>query len=41
MEQLRDTVLITHPYFEVVQIVPTVEEGYQAFEAAVARAERR
>ncbi len=34
MEQLRDSVLITHPYFEVVQIVPTLEDGYQAFEAS-------
>ncbi len=41
MEQLRDSALITHPYFEVVQIVPTVENGYQAFEASVAQAERR
>lgn len=32
MEQLRDSPLITHPYFEVVQIVPTVEDGYQAYE---------
>ena len=32
MEQLRDSALITHPYFEVLQIVPTIEEGYQAYE---------
>jgi hypothetical protein len=37
MEQLRDSPLITHPYFEVVQIIPTVEDGYQAYEEALSR----
>lgn len=32
MERLRDSPLITHPYFEVLQIIPTIEDGYQAFE---------
>ena len=36
MEQLRDSPLITHPYFEVVQIIPTVEDGYQAYEKTLA-----
>ena len=32
MEQLRDTPLINVPYFEVAQIIPTIEDGYQTFE---------
>lgn len=32
MEQLRDSPLISTPYFEVVQIIPTIEEGYQQYE---------
>lgn len=36
MERLRDTPLISEPYFEVVQIVPTIEDGYQDYELAVA-----
>lgn len=39
MERLRDTPLITEPYFEVVQIVPTIEDGYVAFENAEAGTE--
>lgn len=34
MERLRDTPLISAPYFEVVQIVPAMEDGYVAFERA-------
>ena len=40
MERLRDTPLITEPYFELVQIVPTIEDGFVAFEAAEADAVR-
>ena len=32
MEGLRDSPLIAHPYFEVVHIVPAIEEGYKAYE---------
>lgn len=32
MERLRDSPLITEPYFEVVRILPAVEEGYVDFE---------
>jgi hypothetical protein len=34
MERLRDSPLIHVPYLEVVQILPTVEDGYQAYEQA-------
>lgn len=27
-------VMMTEPYFELVQIVPAIEEGYQAYEKA-------
>jgi hypothetical protein len=33
MESLRDSALITEPYFEVLQILPTVEDGYKQYEA--------
>lgn len=33
IEGLRDSVLITEPYFEIVSIIPAVEDGYQAYEA--------
>ncbi len=33
MERLRDSVLLTEPYFEVLQIIPAIEEGYVAFES--------
>ena len=33
MEMLRDSPIITTPYFRIVQIVPAIEEGFQAFEA--------
>lgn len=32
MERLRDSPLIAHPYFDVVQIVPAIEGGFEAFE---------
>jgi hypothetical protein len=38
MERLRDSVLISEPLFEVVQIVPAIEEGYVDFEQAEADA---
>lgn len=34
MERLRDSPLIAQAYFEVVQIVPSIEEGFRAYEAA-------
>lgn len=34
IERLRDSPLITVPYFELVQIIPTIEDGFRAFEAA-------
>lgn len=37
MERLRDSVLLTEPYFEVLQIVPAIEDGYRAFEADAAQ----
>lgn len=33
MEQLRDSPLFSVPYFEVLNIVSTIEDGYQAYEA--------
>ncbi|YCH32295.1 hypothetical protein M1D48_09885 [Erwinia sp. D4-22] len=32
IERLRDSELITKPYFEMVEIIPTIEGGYKAFE---------
>lgn len=32
MERLRDSVLITEPYFEIVEIIPTIEDGFKIFE---------
>lgn len=34
IERLRDTVLFSVPYFEMVEIIPAFENGFQAFEAA-------
>jgi Darcynin, domain of unknown function len=34
MEHLRDSPLMSEPYFEVVQIVPAIEDGYIDFEQA-------
>lgn len=36
MERLRDTPLFTTPYFEIVQIIPTIEDGFRQFERAEA-----
>lgn len=32
MERLRDSILITHPYFEIVEIIPSIENGFKLFE---------
>lgn len=32
MERLRDSPLLAVPYFEVLQIIPALEDGYAAFE---------
>lgn len=32
IERLRDSVLITEPYFEMVEIIPTIEDGFKLFE---------
>lgn len=34
IERLRDSELITTPYFEMVEIIPTIEDGFKAFEKA-------
>ena len=33
IERLRDSILITHPYFEIVEIIPTIEDGFREFES--------
>ena len=33
MERLRDSPLFATPYFEVIQIVPAIEDGFRHFEA--------
>ena len=33
IERLRDSVLITHPYFEIIEIIPTIEDGFRLFES--------
>lgn len=33
IERLRDSPLFSVPYFEVVDIIPTLEDGFRAFEA--------
>ena len=38
MERLRDSPMITVPFFEVVQIIPSVEDGYVEFEQGDASA---
>ena len=40
MERLRDSPMITAPYFVVQQIVPCIEEGYVEFERAESSATR-
>lgn len=37
VERLRDSRLFTEPYFEVVEIIPTIEDGFRHFEADEAR----
>lgn len=32
IERLRDSVLITEPYFEMIEIIPTIEDGFKLFE---------
>ncbi len=32
IERLRDSELITTPYFEIADIIPTIEDGFKAFE---------
>lgn len=32
MERLRDSPLMTVPYFELVQIIPAIEDGFRMFE---------
>ena len=34
IERLRDSKLFSVPYFDLVEIIPSFENGYQAFEAA-------
>lgn len=38
MEDLRDSPLLAVPYFEVVRIVPAIEDGYLGYEAVRGRA---
>lgn len=33
IERLRDSALFTVPYFEIADIIPAIEGGFQAFEA--------
>jgi hypothetical protein len=34
IDGLRDTAFFSHPYFEVLDIVPAVEEGYAVYDRA-------
>ncbi|MHC1479167.1 darcynin family protein [Frateuria aurantia] len=36
MERLRDSPLFAHPYFELVQIIPSIADGFHLFEAHAA-----
>lgn len=36
MERLRDSALFSVPYFEVVRIIPAIEDGYRHFERMAA-----
>lgn len=36
MERLRDSPLLVVPYFELMQIIPGIEDGFRQFEAAEA-----
>jgi len=35
IERLRDSVLITEPYFERAEIIPTIGDGFKIFEEQV------
>lgn len=32
MERLRNTPLLAEPYFEIIDIIPSLENGFQAFQ---------
>ncbi|MCI3135139.1 darcynin family protein [Phenylobacterium aquaticum] len=34
VDGLRDTAFLGRPYFEVVEIIPALEDGYKAYDAA-------
>ncbi|WP_274609289.1 darcynin family protein [Mesorhizobium sp. L-8-3] len=36
MERLRDSAFFAEPYFELVQIIPAVEDGFRYFENTAA-----
>ena len=36
IEGLRDSPMVTVPYFEFVQIIPAIEDGFRAYEAGLA-----
>jgi len=38
IETLRDSPMFTVPYFRVVRIIPTIEDGFRQFEERAARA---
>ncbi len=38
IERLRDSPIFAHPYFDVIAIHPTIEDGYRAFETKEAAA---
>ena len=38
IERLRDSPLITVPYFELVHIIPAIEDGFRSFDEAEAGA---
>jgi hypothetical protein len=35
IDALRDTPFFARPYFEVVEIIPGIEDGYRAYDAAI------
>ena len=35
IDGLRDTAFFSHPYFEVVDIIPAIEEGYAEYDRAL------
>lgn len=37
IERLRDTPLFAVPYFELVSILPSIEDGWQRYEAGLGR----